>query len=111
MFKKAVLLGAAIAGRSTSSLFYTLLYREIYRKVYEHSGKNGPVSVKELYNIGLAAANESALRQEKVFKLFPGSPEKLLEFIELLWHLVFGMPMEDYTTEKDYTDPLHPKLI
>ena len=111
MFKRAILLGAAIAGRSTSSLFYTLLYREIFRKVYEYSDNNGPQTVKQMYNIGLAAANESAVRQEKVFKLFPASPEKLLEFIELLWQLVFGMPMEDFTTEKDYSDSLQPKLI
>ncbi len=111
MFKRAILLGAAIAGRSTSSLFYTLLYREIFRKVYEYSDKNGANTVKQMYSIGLAAANESAVRQEKVFKLFPASPEKLLEFIELLWQLVFGMPMEDFTTEKDHSDPMHPKLI
>ena len=60
---------------------------------------------------GLVWMRQIVLFDKNRFKLFPSSPEKLLEFIELLWQLVLGTPMEDFTTEKDYSDPQHPKLI
>ncbi|TFF90062.1 MAG: hypothetical protein EU548_04925 [Promethearchaeota archaeon] len=76
-------------GRSTNSLFYTLLYREILKEVNEIS-KNEEDSILILREIGKRAARESCERHSSVFKFMPGSPEKVLDYFELLWVVVFG---------------------
>ncbi|MHA1672729.1 MAG: hypothetical protein ACTSYI_03795, partial [Promethearchaeota archaeon] len=62
------------------------------------------------YKLGYVSAEESAERQTPVFRMFPSNPEKLMEYIPLMWQIYFGSPMQDYTAEWDRTDPDRPIL-
>lgn len=109
MFKKIVLSAASAVATSTSSLFFTLLYREMFREVYEAT-EDPVITVKEMFHLGYLGAEESAERQKVVFRLFPEKPEKILEYMPLLWQLVLGLPMEDYNEEWDRSDAERPIL-
>jgi hypothetical protein len=78
-----------VFGRSTNSLFYTLLYREILKEVNEIT-ENEEDSILILKEIGKRAAYESCERHSAVFKFMPGNPKKVLDYFELLWVVVFG---------------------
>jgi hypothetical protein len=81
-------------GRSTNSLFYTLLYREILKEVNEIT-KNEEDSLIILREIGKRSSTESCERHTTVFKWMPGSPKKVIEYFELLWVVVFGKELEE----------------
>ncbi|MFW9948145.1 MAG: hypothetical protein ACFFDX_15075 [Candidatus Odinarchaeota archaeon] len=78
-----------VFGRSTNSLFYTLLYREILKEINEIT-ENEEDSLIILREIGKNAALESCERHSGIFRWMPGSPKKVLEYFELLWVVVFG---------------------
>ncbi|WP_457557592.1 hypothetical protein [Candidatus Harpocratesius sp.] len=108
-FKWIALKAGTALGRHVPSLFYQLFYREIYRQLYEIT--NDPKMVVDLsYKLGFTAADESAQRQAAVFRMFPSNPEKVLEYIPLMWQIYFGAPMQSYTTEWDRSDPERPIL-
>jgi hypothetical protein len=81
-------------GRSTNSLFYTLLYREILKEINQVT-KEEEDSLLILREIGKKSAMESCERHSAVFKFMPGSPKKVLEYFELLWIVVFGKELEE----------------
>jgi len=108
-FKWLALKAGTALGRSVSSLFYQLIYREIYREINRLT-LDATKTVSDAYILGFLAAEESAERQKGVFRLFPSNPEKILEFVPLMWNIYFGQPMAEYTIEWDRSDPIRPIL-
>ena len=88
-----------IFGRSTNALFYTLLYREILKEVNEITN-NEEESLIILREIGKRAAYESCERHSSIFRFMPGSPKKVLDYFEILWVVVFGRDLDDYSYEE-----------
>jgi hypothetical protein len=88
-----------IFGRSTNALFYTLLYREILNEVQEITN-NEEESLVILREIGKRSAIESCKRHSSIFKFMPGNPKKVLDYFEILWVVVFGTELDDYTYEE-----------
>jgi hypothetical protein len=86
-------------GRSTNALFYTLLYREILKEINEIT-KNEEDSLIILREIGKRSSYESCERHSSIFKFMPGSPKKVLDYFEILWVVVFGKELEDYSYEE-----------
>jgi hypothetical protein len=83
-----------VFGRSTNSLFYTLLYREILKEINEIT-ENEEDSLLILREIGKRATFESCDRHTTVFRFMPGNPKKVLEYFELLWVVVFGKELAE----------------
>ncbi len=88
-----------VFGRSTNALFYTLLYREILKEVNQITN-NEEESLIILREIGKRSAYESCERHSSIFKFMPGNPKKVLEYFEILWVVVFGRELDDYTYEE-----------
>ena len=88
-----------VFGRSTNGLFYSLLYREILKEVNEIT-KNEENSLLVLRELGNQAANESCERHSSIFKFMPGNPKKVLDYFEILWVVVFGRELDDFTYEE-----------
>ena len=88
-----------VFSRTTNSLFYTLLYREILKETHEIT-KNEDDSVTIFREFGKRSAYESCERHSSIFKFMPGNPEKILEYFEVLWAVVFGMEMGEHTYEE-----------
>ncbi len=88
-----------VFGRSTNALFYTLLYREILKEVNEITN-NEEESLIILREIGKRAAFESCERHSSIFKFMPGNPKKVLDYFEILWVVVFGTELDEYTYEE-----------
>ncbi len=88
-----------IFGRSTNALFYTLLYREILKEVNDITN-NEEESLILLREIGKRSAVESCDRHSSIFKFMPGNPKKVLDYFEILWVVVFGTELDDYTYEE-----------
>ncbi|MFW9970454.1 MAG: hypothetical protein ACFFDF_09655 [Candidatus Odinarchaeota archaeon] len=88
-----------IFGRSTNALFYTLLYREILKEVNEitHNEEESLIILRE---IGKRAALESCERHSSIFKFMPGNPKKVLDYFEILWVVVFGTELDEYSYEE-----------
>ncbi|MFX1573116.1 MAG: hypothetical protein ACFFB0_10235 [Promethearchaeota archaeon] len=86
-------------GRSTNALFYTLLYRELLKEINDITKKEEE-SLLVLREIGKRAAIESCERHSSIFKFMPGSPKKVLDYFEILWVVVFGRELDDYTYEE-----------
>ncbi len=86
-------------GRGTNALFYTLMYREILNEI-DAITKNPEESLKILREIGKKAAYESCERHGAVFKLMPGTPDKILEYFAILWSVVFGMDIGEMSCEE-----------
>ena len=88
-----------VFGRSTNALFYTLLYREILKEINEITNDEEK-SLIILREIGKRAAQESCERHSNIFKFMPGSPNKVLDYFEILWVVVFGRELDDYSYEE-----------
>ncbi len=86
-------------GRSTNALFYTLLYREILKEVNEITN-NEEESLIILREIGKRAVSESCERHSSIFKFMPGNPKKVLEYFEILWVVVFGRELDEFSHEE-----------
>ncbi len=86
-------------GRNTSSLFYSLLYREILKEVNDIT-KNEEISISVIREIGEQAGTESCERHSAIFKFMPGSPDKVISYFELLWVVVFGKELEELDYEE-----------
>ena len=106
-FKWLVFKAASAVARNTSSLFYQLIYREIYREILLLTDDYRK-TMEIAYFIGYKAAKESALRQIPVFRLFPSDAVKLLDYFPLIWQINFGVSLTEYTREWDHTDPNKP---
>ncbi len=92
-----------VFGRGTNALFYSLLYREILKEINEIS-ENEEKSLIILREIGKSAALESCERHSGIFKFMPSSPNKVLQYFEILWSVVFGMDLIDYTYEEVFIE-------
>jgi len=88
-----------VFGHSTNALFYTLLNREILKEINDITKKEED-SIAILKEIGKRAAYESCERHSSIFKFMPGSPNKILEYFEILWVVVFGRELDDYSYEE-----------
>jgi hypothetical protein len=88
-----------VFGRSTNALFYALLYREILKEVNEITNDEQE-SLIILREIGKRAAVESCERHSSIFKFMPGNPKKVLDYFGILWVVVFGTELDDYTYEE-----------
>ncbi len=86
-------------GRNTSSLFYALLYREIFKEIYEITD-NVEKSIEIMRYVGGEASLESLKRQTAILKFLPGEPDRVLKYFEVIWTIVFGMPLGDYEMEE-----------
>jgi len=86
-------------GRNTKALFYTLLYREIFKEIYDIK-KDLDKTVKIMRFIGGEASLESLKRQASILKFLPGEPDRVLKYFELIWTIVFGMELGEYEYEE-----------
>jgi hypothetical protein len=86
-------------GQNTSSLFYSLLYREILKEV-DNVTNDEKISLLVMREIGKRAATESCERHSSIFKFMPGSPDKVLNYFEILWVVVFGKELEELNYEE-----------
>lgn len=87
-----------VFSRTTNSLFYTLLYREILKEVQEIT-KNEEDSVVIFREFGKRSAYESCERHSSIFKFMPGDPKKVLDYFSILWSIVFGMEIGEFSYE------------
>jgi len=85
--------------RTTNSLFYTLLYREILKEVQEIT-KNEGDSILILREFGKRSSYESCERHSSIFKFMPGDPKKVLDYFGILWSVVFGMEIGEFSYEE-----------
>ncbi|MFX1277624.1 MAG: hypothetical protein ACFFBP_22825 [Promethearchaeota archaeon] len=85
--------------RTTNSLFYTLLYREILKEVQEIT-KNEEDSIIIFREFGKRSSYESCERHSSIFKFMPGDPKKVLDYFGILWSVVFGMEIGDFSYEE-----------
>ena len=88
-----------VFGHSTNALFYSLLYREILKEINEITNDEEQ-SVKILREIGKKAAHESCERHSGIFKLMPGTPNKVLDYFEILFSVALGMEMGEVDYEE-----------
>ena len=88
-----------VFSRTTNSLFYTLLYRELLKEIQEIT-KNEDDSVMIFREFGKRSAYESCERHSSIFKFMPGNPEKILEYFSVLWAVVFGAEMGEHSYEE-----------
>ncbi len=80
-------------GRSTSSLYYNLLYREVFNEILELNGGDLRKAIAEFRKLGVQTAAESAERQDKFLRWFPSTPKTLFDYFPILWQVLFGMEM------------------
>jgi len=100
-------------GQKTNALFYLLTYRELQAEIVELAGKLGVSPVDLSKEIGRRAARESAQRHASVLGIVPinpNSPEQIKKYIEVLWFVLFGKEMRDYTVRVDDETPGHQRL-
>lgn len=86
-------------GTNTSSLFYSLLYREMLKETNTIT-HDEELTLLVLREIGKKASTESCERHSTIFKFMPGTPEKVLDYFEILWVVVFGKELEDLEYEE-----------
>lgn len=100
-------------GQKTNALFYLLTYREVQAEIVELAGKLGVSPVELSKEIGRRAARESAQRHASVLGIVPinpNSPEQIKKYIEVLWFVLFGKEMRDYTVRVDDETPGRQRL-
>jgi len=88
-----------VFGHSTNALFYTSLYREILNEINDITNDEEQ-SIKILREIGKKAAFESCERHSGIFKLMPGTPNKVLDYFEILFSVTLGMEMGELSYEE-----------
>ncbi|MFO7796563.1 MAG: hypothetical protein ACQERB_01525 [Promethearchaeati archaeon] len=88
-----------VFGTNTSSLFYSLLYREMLKEI-NNITHDEELSLLVMREIGKKSATESCERHSSIFKFMPGTPEKVLDYFEILWVVVFGKELENLSYEK-----------
>jgi len=86
-------------GTNTSSLFYSLLYREMLKEI-NNITHDEDLSLLVMREIGKKAATESCERHSTIFKFMPGTPEKVLDYFEILWVVVFGKELKEFSYEE-----------
>lgn len=100
-------------GQKTNALFYLLTYRELQAEIVELAKAMGVEPDAIAKEIGRRAARESAQRHASVLGIVPinlNSPEQIKKYIEVLWFVLFGKEMRDYTVRVDDDTPGHQRL-
>ncbi len=90
-----------------------LTYREILAEVVELAKVMGIAPDELAKEIGRRAARESAQRHASVLSIVPinpNSPEQIKKYIEVLWFVLFGKEMRDYTVRVDDDTPGRQRL-
>ncbi|MHA1724235.1 MAG: hypothetical protein ACTSXH_05270 [Promethearchaeota archaeon] len=87
-----------VFSRTTNALFYNLLYREIIKEI-NNITKNEEQTLNILKEVGRKAALESCERHSNIFKFMPGTPGKVVEYFEILWSIVFGVELGEFSYE------------
>ncbi|MBN2155096.1 MAG: hypothetical protein JW776_03565 [Candidatus Lokiarchaeota archaeon] len=90
---------AKFFGRSVNLLFFTLLYREMYKEIVEVTGNETQAS-QILKMIGLNGTFESARRQMTVLRMFPNDPVRVMETLDIIWFVIFGTKLDEYELQK-----------
>lgn len=98
-------------GRNTSSLLYSLIYREIFNEInFITMDINKTIEV--MRGIGGEASLESLKRQKAILKFLPGDPGKVFKYFEVIWTIVFGMPIGEWEyEEKEIKGSEFPEII
>ena len=96
--------------RNISVLYFQQYYKEVYKQLLDLCGSEEE-AIETAFNLGFFSAQESAQRRDKVMKMFPGDAKKILTYIPLLWEIFFGLPMGDFTSKWDKSDPDRTRLI
>ncbi|HMF34187.1 MAG TPA: hypothetical protein VKK79_22370 [Candidatus Lokiarchaeia archaeon] len=91
-------------GRSSSSLYYNLLYREIFNEILDLNDGDVKKSVVEFRKLGTETAAESAVRQDKFLRFFPSTPKTLFDYFQILWQVLFGMEMGEFEKEDTFDE-------
>ncbi|MBN2151923.1 MAG: hypothetical protein JW839_10780 [Candidatus Lokiarchaeota archaeon] len=100
-------------GQKTNALFYLLTYRELQAQIVELAKAMDVAPDMLAKEIGRRAARESAQRHASVLSIVPinpNSPEQIKKYIEVLWFVLFGKEMRDYTVRVDDDTPGRQRL-
>jgi len=90
---------AKFFGRNVNLLFFTTLYREMYKELVDITNNETKAS-RILKLIGINGTFESARRQITVLRMFPNDPVKVMEYLDVIWYVIFGTIIEKYELEK-----------
>ncbi len=82
-------------GRTTNLLFFTSLYREMYKELVDITN-NETLASQVLKNIGIHGTFESGKRQITVLRMFPNDPVKIMEYLDVIWFVIFGTKLDEY---------------
>ncbi|MCP4762401.1 MAG: hypothetical protein GY870_11520 [archaeon] len=110
MFKFLVSRTAKLVGRSVDSVFFTSLYREIFKEVLAIT-KDETQAAKIVKNIGIKGTQESCQRQATVMRLFPDDPKKILGYLDIIFEIIFGTKIDEYERiEKKIEGSIYPDI-
>ena len=102
---------AKFFGRTTNLLFFTSLYREMYKEIVDIT-KDETEASRVLKNIGIHGTFESGKRQIAVLRMFPNDPVKIMEYLDVIWYVIFGTKLDEYEMIKVPQEGKHyPDLI
>ncbi len=90
---------AKFFGRNTNLLFFTTLYREMYKEIVDITGDETKAS-RILKMVGIHGTFESGRRQITVLRMFPNNPVKVMEYIDVIWYVIFGTKLDEYELVK-----------
>ena len=90
---------AKFFGRNTNLLFFTTLYREMFKELVDITGDETSAS-RILKMIGIHGTFESGRRQITVLRMFPNDPVKVMEYIDVIWYVIFGTKLDEYELVK-----------
>ncbi len=90
---------AKFFGRSTNLLFFTSLYREMFKELVDISGNETEAS-RILKMIGIHGTFESGKRQITLLRMFPNDPVKIMEYLDVIWYVIFGIKLDEYELSK-----------
>ncbi len=91
-------------GNWGNALFYNLLYREMFKEIYTLCGNDETQALAKFREVMAAGALESAERHPQIFWFFPKTPEKALEYLNVLWQIFLGVEIGEYEKVQD-TEP------
>ena len=97
-FKFLVGRAAKMVGRNVNSVFFTTLYREIFKEVFDLTNDEEK-TVQIVKQLGILGTSESAHRQESLMRLFPGTPKRIMEYFDVIYYVIFGTKLDNFSLE------------
>jgi hypothetical protein len=83
----------------------------MYKELVDITGKETKAS-HILKLIGIHGTFESGRRQIAVLRMFPNDPVKVMEYIDIIWYVIFGAKLDEYELEKIVrTGKKYPDLV